>query len=307
MQRIARRLLGSLLVLVLASLVAFAVLDVMPGDAAQTIVGDGASQEQLQAVRRQMGLDRPLLLRYLDYCSGLLRGDLGKSLISGRPVSALIGERFVYTLTLALVSTALATLSGVAIGLWTAARRGSWADLGMMSLLAFGMSVPGFGLAMLFTLIFSLKLRWLPVAGGGTPAHLVLPALTLALPLVAVVARLSRASLLSAAQAEYVLSAHARGVPAKTVWNKHILRNALIPVITLVGLNFGHLLGGAFVVETIFGWPGLGRMIVQSIFDKDYPLILGAVLLLAVIFQLSNFLIDLAQGFLDPRVGSEAV
>lgn len=305
--RIVRRLFAAVLVLVLASLVAFAILDTAPGDAAQTMIGESASQAELAALRSRLGLDQPLLERYLRYAGGALRGDLGQSLISSRPVTEIIGERFANTLALALVSTLFATTLGVLIGTAAAAHQGSWADLGLMALTALGISVPGFGLAMLFTLLFSLKLHLLPVAGGGTLAHLVLPALTLGIPLAAMVARLSRASLLDIARADFVLVAHAKGLPAKTVWHKHILRNALIPVITLVGLNFGHLLGGAFVVESIFGWPGLGRLIVQSIFDKDYPVILGAVLLLALIFQLFNLLIDLAHGFLDPRVGREAL
>ncbi len=299
--------MGMLLVLGISSLVAFAVLNVMPGDAAETMIGESASQAQLQALRQQLGLDQPFLVRYFDYLGGVLHGDFGKSLISGRPVVTMLGERFANTLYLALASTLFATLLGVSVGIWCAARQGSFADLSVSAVMAVGIAAPTFGLAMLFTLIFSVKLRLLPVAGGGTPAHLVLPALTLAVPLLAVVARISRASLLDVSRADYVLSAHAKGVPGCIVWRKHILRNALIPVVTLVGLNFGHLLGGAFVVETIFGWPGLGRMIVQAVFDKDYPLILGAVLLLAMLFQFFNLMIDLAHGFLDPRVGNEAV
>jgi ABC-type dipeptide/oligopeptide/nickel transport system permease component len=308
LQRVARRLLAALLVLALASLIAFAILDAAPGDAAEAMVGESASEDQLQALRAGLGLDRPLLARFIDYLAGAaLRGDLGKSLVSGRPVAQMIGERFRATLVLAVAATALASAVGVAAGLWAARRRGSPADLAVMAGMALGLALPGFGLAMIFTLLFSLKLRLLPVAGGGTPAHLVLPALTLAIPLAAFVARLTRASLLDAARAEYVLAAHARGVPAGRVWSRHVLRNALVPVVTLVGLHFGHLLGGAFVVETVYGWPGLGRLIVQAVFDKDYPVILGAVLLLAVIFQVFNLAVDLAHGLLDPRVGSEAV
>ncbi len=307
-QRIVRRLLASLLVLVLASLIAYAILDVAPGDAAMVMVGESASEEQLAALRTELGLDRSFGARFFDYLLGVgLRGDLGQSLVNGRPVAEVIGERFMATLILALVATLAACAVGMAAGMWAAARPGSLADLSMMAGMALGLALPGFGLALLLTLLFSLKLRLLPVAGGGTPAHLVLPALTLAIPLAAVVARLTRSSMLDEAKAGYVLAAHARGVPAKRVWRRHVLRNALVPVVTLVGLHFGHLLGGAFVVETVFGWPGLGRLIVQAIFDKDYPVILGAVLLLAVIFQMFNLVVDLLHGVLDPRVGGEAV
>lgn len=305
--RIARRFAGSVLVLILASLVAYTILDFAPGDAAQTLIGETASTEEIQALRAQMGLNQPFLARYLDYLSGVVRGNLGKSLISNRPVTEMIGERFVSTLLLATTAMLLASIFGILLGILSAARQGSPVDVIITALTSLGIALPGFGIAMLLTLFFSLKLRLLPVAGGGTLAHLVLPAVTLALPLLAVIARLCRSSLLDISQADYVMAARAKGVPARLVWRKHILRNALVPVVTMICLNFGHLLGGVFVIETIYGWPGLGRMLVQAVFDRDYPLILGAVLLLAVIFQIINLCIDLAHGVLDPRVGSEAV
>jgi peptide/nickel transport system permease protein len=156
-------------------------------------------------------------------------------------------------------------------------------------------------------LIFSLRLRLVPVVGSGTAVDMILPAITLALPMMAVIARLTRSSVLDAARADYVMTAHGKGVPGRKVWRRHILKNALVPVVTMIGLNCGHLLGGTFVVETIFSWPGLGRMIVQAVFEKDYPVILGSIVLLALIFQICNLMIDLAHGVLDPRVGSEAV
>lgn len=305
--RIARRLAGSLIVLILASLVAFTILEFAPGDAALIMVGESASEQELLELRQQLHLDQPFLIRYLDYLSGVAHGDLGQSLINGRPVTEMIGERFASTLKLATAATALAACVGLMLGIWSAAHYGRLGDLGVMVVSALGLAVPGFGIAILLTLVFSLKLRLLPVAGGGTPAHLVLPVMTLAMPMAAVISRLSRSSLIDISKSEYVLAAHAKGVPARMVWHNHVLRNALVPVITMLGLNFGHLLGGAFVVETIFGWPGLGRMLVQAVFDRDYPLILGSVLLLAVIFQIFNLLVDLAHGVLDPQVGSEAV
>ncbi len=295
------------MVLVLASLVAFTILDFAPGDAALIMVGESASAEELAVLRQELKLDQPLMMRYLGYLSGVVQGDLGRSLINGRPVTDMIGERFVSTLKLAFAATVLAASAGLLLGIWSAAHYGRLSDLGIMLLSSLGLAVPGFGFAILLTLVFSLKLRLLPVAGGGTPAHMILPMLTLAAPMAAVIARLSRASLIDVSRAEYVLAARAKGVSERVVWHKHVLRNALVPVITMLSLNFGHLLGGAFVVETIFGWPGLGRMLVQAVFDRDYPLILGSVLLLAVIFQVFNLLVDLAHGVLDPRVGSEAV
>lgn len=305
--RLIRRSIGALLVLILASLIAFSILHGTPGDAAQTIAGDAATTAELAELRAELGLDQPLLVRFAAYMGGVIRGDLGSSLMSGRPVAQMIGDRFANTLLLACAATCLAVACGLFLGMAAAFHHGSWLDLAVMSTAAMAISVPSYGMAVLLTLLFSVKLRWLPVAGGETLAHLVLPVLVLALPMVAVIARICRSSLLDAARADYVLAAHARGITRRVVWNKHILRNALVPVVTMVALNFGHLLGGAFVAETIFGWPGLGRMIVQAVFEKDYPVILGSVLLMAAIFQLFHLAIDLIHGVLDPRVGSEAV
>ncbi len=305
--RIARRLFGAVLVLMLSSLIAFTVLESSPGDAALHLVGDAATQAQLDALRHEMGLDQPLFVRYFRYLSGVVQGDFGTSLVQKRSVDEMIGERFSNTLLLAFTATAAAMLIGLPLGASAAACQGGLLDLLLMSSMALGISIPTFGMAMLLTGFFSVRLHWLPVVGGGTPAHLVLPAVTLAVPMIAMIARLARSSLLDAAGSAYVLTARAKGLPARKVWQKHILKNGLVPVVTMLGLHFGHLLGGAFVVETIFGWPGLGRLIVQAVFDKDYPLILGAVLLLALVFQLFNLLVDLAHGLLDPRVGNEAV
>ena len=305
--RIARRLASSLLVLLIASLVAFAILDAAPGDAALRLVGDTASQAQLDALRAELGLDQPLLVRYARFIAGALHGDLGVSLMNGRPVVQLVGERFGYTFLLAITATLVAVMIGVPVGIFAARRRGSLLDLLVMATMALGISFPSFGLAIFLTGIFSVWLHWLPVVGGGTPAHLVLPTVSLALPMLALVARLSRSGVLDAAQAQYVLTARAKGLPVDYVWRKHILRNGLVPVVTVVGLHFGHLLGGTFVIETLFGWPGLGRLIVQAVFDQDYPVILGAVLLLAGLFLTFNLLIDLMLGVIDPRIGSEGV
>lgn len=305
--KIVRRIAGAVLVLLLASLIAFVVLETSPGDAAQVMVGEAATQEQLDTLRQQMGLDLPLPARYLRYIAKAMQGDFGVSLVSKRPVMEMIGERFSNTLLLALTATSAAMLIGIPLGMAAAARRGSWLDLLLMSGMALGVSIPTFVVAMLFTGIFAVWLGWLPVVGGGTAAHLVLPALTMTIPMLAMVARLTRSSLLDVADEAYVLTARAKGALPPRVWRKHILKNGMIPVVTMIGLHFGHLLGGAFVIETIFGWPGLGRMIVQAVFDQDYPVILGAVLLLAVVFQLFNLLVDLLHGVLDPRVAGEAV
>jgi ABC-type dipeptide/oligopeptide/nickel transport system permease component len=303
-----RRALGAALVLMFASFITFALLNAATGDAALVVAGNSATQEQLEVVREEMNLHLPIPLRYLNYIAGIVtRADFGTSLVSRRPVVELIGERFMATAVLALAATAVSLLVGILVGAMAAASKNRWADLSIMALMALCMSLPGFWLALLLTQVFSLQLKLLPVVGGGTLAHLVLPAATLSIPTTAVIARMTRSSLLDAASADYVRTAYAKGASKNWVWRGHILRNALVPVITLASLHLGHLVGGAFIVETIFGWPGLGRLIVQAIFDRDYPVIVAAVILVAVIYQALNLATDLLQGALDPRVRSEAL
>jgi ABC-type dipeptide/oligopeptide/nickel transport system permease component len=307
-RHLLRRLGGTILVLFAVSFIIFAALDVTPGDAAEGLVGDSASQEQLDALRHEMGLDVPLVPRYLGFLSDLLtRGELGRSLISGREVSALLAERLPYTLLLALSATTLATIAGVTIGTLAALRAGSYTDTLLMGGTALGLAVPSFWSALLFVMVFSLRLRWFPVVGASSLRHLVLPALTLALPTAAVVARLMRSSVVEKLNADYVRTAHAKGARPRRVMSHHVMRNSLIPLVTLMGLYLGRLLGGAFIVETIFGWPGLGRLTVQAIFDRDQPVVLGAALTVATMFLLTNFVVDLAHAWLDPRVAQQTL
>lgn len=303
-----RRLGGTLLVLVAVSFITFAALAVAPGDAAEGLVGDSASAEQLAALRHEMGLDAPLVARYARFAAGLLsRGDFGKSLISGRPVGELLADRLPHTLLLALTAIGLATAIGMALGALAALRAGSYLDTLLMGGMVLGLAVPTFWSALLLIMLFSLRLGWLPVVGAGTAQHLVLPAVTLALPTAAIVARLTRAGLLDVMAADYVRTAHAKGLSPQRVFGGHVLRNALIPLVTVMGVQLGHLLGGSFIVETIFGWPGLGRLTVQAIFDRDYPVVLGAALIIAAMYLAINLLVDLAQAWLDPQVARETI
>jgi peptide/nickel transport system permease protein len=307
-RHLLRRLGGTILVLFAVSFITFAALDVTPGDAAQGLVGESASQEQLDALRHEMGLDVPLVPRYLDFLTGFLtRGELGRSLISGREVSALLAERLPHTLLLALSATVLAAVAGVTIGTLAALRAGGYADTLIMGVTVLGLAVPTFWSALLLVMVFSLRLRWFPVVGAGSLRHLVLPTLTLALPTAAVVARLMRSSVLEKLRADYVRTAHAKGLPPRKVMGHHVMRNSLIPLVTLMGLYLGRLVGGAFIVETIFGWPGLGRLTVQAIFDRDQPVVLGAALTMAAAFLFMNFLVDVAHAWLDPRVAGETL
>lgn len=303
-----KRLAGAALILAAVSFLVFAVLDVVPGDVAQTLAGDLASAERLAEVRRQLGLDQPLPARYLRFVEGMvLRGDLGESAISGRPVRELLADRFGATVTLALAALLLAMGVGIAAGLIAAWRSGGYVDLAVMTAATLGESLPSFWVALLLIQVFALWLGWLPVFGAGGIFHLVLPAVSLALPAIALIARLVRGCVLDVKGADYVRTARAKGLTGMLVWRDHIFRNAVLPVVTLLGLYLGHLLGGAFIVETIFAWPGLGRLVVQAIFDRDFPVVVGAVLLIALIYQALNIAVDLAHAWLDPRVGGASM
>jgi peptide/nickel transport system permease protein len=305
---LARRLAGTLVTLAVISLVTFVALMSTPGDTASALVGETASAEQLQAVRAEMGLDQPLIVRYGSFLANLLlRGDLGRSLISRRPVTELILERLPYTLVLAIAAIALAAILGGLVGGAAAARAGTGWDTLLMSGAALSLALPTFWSALLFIMFFALYLHWLPVVGAESWQHLVLPTITLALPTAAAVARLMRSSLLDVSKSDYVRTAHAKGLSPRQVWHGHVVRNSLIPVVTMLGLSLGYLIGGAFVVETIFGWPGVGRMIVQAIFDRDYPVVMGATLVLAAMYIGINLLVDLAHGWLDPQSGHAAI
>ncbi len=302
-KRLFRRAAGSLAALLVASFLAFMILEASPGDVTDILVGDSATQVEKDAVRTELGLDRPVIPRYFEFLENLLlHGDLGKSAVNHRPVTELIAQRFANTFLLAMSATLLALVFGVQFGLLAALHSRTWLDTLLSVGMAAGLSTPVFGLAILLTQVFSVQLGWLPAIGAGSLRHFILPVLSLAIPTAAVIARLTRSSLLETLQMQYVTTAHGKGVPRKLVWHRHILRNSLVPVISLVGVQFGHLLAGAFIVETIFAWPGLGRLTVQAIFDQDYPVVLGSVILAVVIFQVLNLLVDVIHTLLDPRL-----
>ncbi len=308
MTYVAHRAAGSLLVLLAVSLIAFLALGMAPGDAATALAGESASAAQLADLRTDLGLDRTPLARYGAFLRGLVtRGYLGRSLVGGRPVMELVLERLPYTIGLALAAVTLAAALGGLGGTLAALRSGTLLDTTVMAGAALGVAIPTFWSGLLLILLFSLRLRWLPVTGAESPAHLILPAVTLALPTAAAVARLVRSGLLDVLGTDYVRTAHAKGLTQHRVVVGHVLRNGLLPVTSVLGLQLGHLLGGAFIVETIFGWPGLGRLAVQAIFDRDEPVVLGAVLVAATMYLLVNLVVDVAHGWLDPRVGREAI
>jgi len=309
---VARRLLQTLPVLLGVSLLAFAIMHVVPGDPVRLIAGPDAPEEVVQRIRGQLGLDRPLHQQYLSFLGRALQGDLGRSLRSRAPVTDEILARFPATLELTTVSMLVAVAVGIPLGLVAAVRRSTWVDYVAMGTSLSTLSLPIFWVAIVAIWLFSLQLGWFPVSGRGGPVwewnglrHIALPALTLATASVAIISRLTRSGMLEVLGREYITTARAKGVAPVGVVGKHALKNALIPVVTVVGLQYGFLLGGAVVTETIFAWPGVGRLAMTSILQRDYPVVQGCVLLVAVVFVLINLAVDLLYGWLDPRIRYE--
>jgi len=297
-----RRLLLAGPTLLGVTLVVFAMVRLLPGDPAATMAGVHATQEMVERVRRDLGLDQPIHVQYARFMGGLLRGDLGRSIRTGRPVVSEIWERFIPTLELTAASLLLATVLGVAAGIISASRPYSLFDYGSMMAALVGISAPVFWLGLMLMLLFSVKLGWLPAAGRGTLAHLILPAVTLAANSMALIARFTRSTMLEVIRQDYVSTARAKGLRESTVVVRHAFRNALIPVITIIGLRFGTLLSGAVLTETVFAWPGVGRLMVDSILARDYPVVQGAVLMVAGSFVLINLVVDLLYAVVNPRV-----
>ncbi|HIG47469.1 MAG TPA: ABC transporter permease [candidate division Zixibacteria bacterium] len=305
MNYIFRRLLHIIPVLFGVTLLTFSMLHLIPGDPAQILAGPDASASDIMALRQQMGLDRPLAVQYVGYLEGLARGDLGRSMSTRRPVLEELMDRFPNTLILAVAGVGVAVLLGIPIGVFAAIRARTMVDHAAMVLALLGISAPAFWLGFILMMVFSVHLGWFPSAGYRSWGHLVLPAFTLGSGAMAIVARMTRSSLLEVLNQDYVRTARAKGLPEVLVIAKHALRNALIPTTTVVGLSFGSLLGGAVLTEMVFAWPGLGRLIVYSIGIRDLPVIQGAVLLLALTFVLVNLGVDLLYGLIDPRVRRE--
>lgn len=297
-----RRLILTIPVLLGVATLVFALIHFIPGDPAQAMLGEGAAPEEIAQLRQRLGLDRPVLVQYGSFLKGLLRGDLGVSLRNDQPVTQQILERMPATAELAFASMTVAVLFALPLGIIAAVWRGTLIDFSAMTLSLVGISVPNFWLGPLLAIVFSVELGWLPVGGRGTLAHLVLPAVTLGAALSAILARMTRASLLEELREPYVLAARAKGVSRTRAVLHHALRNSLIPIVTILGLQFGVVLTGAVITETIFAWPGVGRLLIQSISFRDYQTVQGCVLLIAVTYVGVNLLTDLTYGFLDPRI-----
>ena len=304
---LGRRLLTLPLLLVGISVISFLLLNFAPGDAAEITLrrqnnGIAPSREAVAALRWELGLDAPLPVQYVRWLSRTLRGDLGESYRSGDSIAAELARRLPATGLLAASSLALAVAVGLPLGLVAAIKPGSWLDVASRLLALVGAAVPSYVLALVLMLVFAVRLDWLPATGYGGPQNLVLPALALSFGVLAQLMRLTRASMLETLGQDYLRTARAKGLREWAVVGRHALKNALLPVITVTGTSAGHLLGGGVIIETIFGWPGVGQFVVVGIIQRDYPVVQGFVLYLALIFLLVNLLVDVTYRWVDPRL-----
>lgn len=329
---ILKRLLSLIPVLLGISLLVFAFLHLIPGDPADILIGERATPEQLAALRERLGLNRPLLVQYFTFLQSLLQLDLGTSIISGIPIADELRVRFPATFELALSAIAIALLLGIPVGVLAAVRKNSWLDNLVMTGSLLGVSLPVYWLGLLLIYLFAVNLQWLPASGrisidagfgfqsvtgfylldallrlnlrafGDILTHLILPALTLSTIPLAILSRITRSAMLEVLSQDYIRTARAKGVPQVRVVAQHALKNALLPVTTITGLQFGTLLGGAILTETIFAWPGLGSWIYDGIFTRDYPVVQGGVIFIAVAFVLINLAVDISYALVDPRV-----
>ena len=310
---LVKRIIILILTLFLVSMAIFAVLMVIPGDPAQIILGVHATPETLQRVRHQLGLDRPLILQYLSYMGNLVMGDLGRSITYDVSIASLIFSRLQVTVPLAILSLILAIVLSIPLGVYSSLHRNQVGDYGIMVFSQIGLAVPAFWAGILFILLFAVTLHWLP-AGGFKPwqvnpiktlESLFLPALSLGLVRAAVLTRMTRSSMLEILGEDYIRTAKNKGLPRRVVVKKHAFRNAIIPVITIVGLQAGDLLAGAIIVENVFHLPGVGRLVFEAIGQRDLPVIQGVVLFIAGMIVVINFMIDMAYRYLDPRIRYE--
>jgi len=307
---ILRRVLQAIPVVFLASVGVFLLLHLLPGDPAVVLAGTDTSPQTLEAIREDLGLNQPLPVQYLVWLQHVLRGDLGKSILSKIPVSQLMAQRLPATLELAVAGEILTILIGLPLGILAAVKQRSKADWGITGFISLGLALPNFWLGILLIILFAVVLGWMPPGGRGDFSRdpltalkfITLPAITLALPAAMNLSRLNKASVLEVLYEDYVRTAWAKGLASRSVIAIHVLRNALIPVVTAIGLEFGRLLGGAIIVESVFTWPGLGTLMLTSINNRDYAIVQAGLLLLVMVFIATNLLTDIAYGLLDPRI-----
>jgi len=297
-----RRFLRLLLTILIISTIIFFVIRVIPGDPALVVAGIDASDEEIQAIRVKLGTDAPVAVQYVNWMKDIVKLDFGKSLTSNQPVLKLIRQRFSLTFTLAILGILLGVVIAIPLGVLSAVHRWSVWDYFGMVFSQLGMAVPSFWLGIILLLIFSVKFPIFPLFGSDSLKNLVLPAIALGFARAAVILRLTRASMVDELSKEYIITARAKGLTEKMIHYKHALKNALIPVITVTGIQFGYMLGGAIIIEQVFSLPGLGRLFLYAIYQRDFPLIQGGVVFIAIIFSLTNFIVDIFYSILNPKI-----
>ena len=299
---IAQRLLAALVTIWIATIAVTLLIHVVPGDPVRIMYGSfQTTPKQLEEIRQRLGLDQPIWKQYLYYLGRLAQGDLGRSIVGDQPVADILLTRFPATLALTVTSLIIAVTVGMSLGFLAAYKRGTWVDAGSMVLAVIGVSMPHFWLGLLLLFLFALKLNWLPVAGGDWKS-LILPALTLGLANAAVLARMTRSAMIDIFDQDFVRTARAKGLPRTVVLYRHALRSGLVPIVSMLGLQFAYLMGGAIVVENVFAWNGVGRLAIEAVFARDYPLIQGFILFFATVVALASVVVDVAYAFLDPRI-----
>jgi peptide/nickel transport system permease protein len=301
-QYVIKRLLSIIPVLFGISLLLFFMLRALPGDPAQVLAGQMATPEDIELIRHQLGLDKPVYIQYAVFLGRLAKFDLGRSARTQNPVIQEVWARLPNTMLLAVVAITLACLFGIPAGIISAIKPYTFLDYLVTSAALFGISMPVFWLGLMLVVVFSIMLPWLPAGGTGSWKHVILPSITLTAFVVAFIARMTRSSMLEVLSQDYTTTARSKGLKEKVVVIKHALKNALIPIITVVGLQFGMLLGGAVLTETVFAWPGVGRLIVDSILARDYPVIQGTILIFGLIYTLINLMVDVIYAYVDPRI-----
>ncbi|MGG4498478.1 nickel ABC transporter permease [Brevibacillus reuszeri] len=301
-QYILKRLLSGVIVLFGLSVFTFMLIHFIPGDPVRIMLGQRATVEQIEALREELGLNKPLVVQYLNYATGVVKGDLGTSLKTGRPVSTEIADRFPATAKMALASLVVAVVFGIGLGVLAARFKDTFLDGLIMTFSTFGMALPGFWLGLLVILVFSVHLGWFPIAGGTGFMDIVLPAITLGTLMATALSRLTRAGMVEVLSNDYIRTARAKGMGERIVLLRHAFRNVMIPIVAVIGLEFAGLLGGAVIVEQVFNWPGIGTLAIQAISSRDFPMIQGTTLFIGAIYVLVVILIDVLYAILDPRI-----
>ena len=297
-----KRVLGMIPTLIIVVTFVFFFVRLIPGDPARLVAGEQATLQDVEAVRERLGLNQPVYIQYIKYILGLLQGDLGTSLRTSRPVLTEVAFRYWNTMALTIASLIWSTIVGVILGVWSGKNRGKWQDFTGMTLAVSGISLPNFWIGFLLIMLFSVKLRWFPTTGAGSWRNLVLPAITLGTSIAAIIARFTRSSIVEVMKEDYIRTARAKGLKEKTVIWAHAFRNSMISVVTVVGLQFGFLLGGSVVTEAVFAYPGLGQLLIESVNYRDYPAIQSLILIFSLQFIVINLIVDILYAALNPEI-----